>query len=140
MTHKVKILKIEQLTHDVKRFTLEKPQGYKFNPGEYTKILINKTGFEDKKKPFSFTSINQDKDLEFTIKIYKERNSFTKALDELKIGDELIIDEASGSIKYKGKGIFIAGGAGITPFLSIFRELRKENKLSGNTLIFSTLS
>ena len=33
--------------------------------------------------------------------------------------------------------MFIAGGAGITPFISILRMLKKESKLKGHTLIFA---
>ncbi len=42
-----------------------------------------------------------------------------------------------GAISYKGKGVFIAGGAGITPFISIFRDLRTKNEITGNKLIFA---
>ena len=42
-----------------------------------------------------------------------------------------------GAISYNGKGVFIAGGAGITPFISIFRDLRAKNEISGNKLIFA---
>jgi len=55
----------------------------------------------------------------------------------LNVGDELIIREAWGLIAYKGPGYFIAGGSGMTPFIAILRQLRKENKLTGNKLFFS---
>jgi ferredoxin-NADP reductase len=42
-----------------------------------------------------------------------------------------------GAITYKGRGVFIAGGAGITPFISIFRQLEKDKNLEGHKLIFS---
>jgi hypothetical protein len=29
---------------------------------------------------------------------------------------------------YKGEGIFIAGGAGVTPFIAIFRDLHEQGK------------
>lgn len=34
-------------------------------------------------------------------------------------------------------GVFIAGGAGLTPFIAIFRQLQKDGKLGNNKLIFS---
>ena len=71
------------------------------------------------------------------IKIYENRNGITKKLNILKEGDEIKISEPFGTIKYYGKGIFIAGGAGITPFISMFRELSKNGNLGGNALIFS---
>ena len=58
-------------------------------------------------------------------------------MDKLKPGDEIIIRDVWGAIAYKGKGVFIAGGAGITPFISIFRDLREKNEVAGNTLIFA---
>lgn len=42
-----------------------------------------------------------------------------------------------GTIQYKGPGVFIAGGAGITPFIAILRELAKNGKLDGHSLIFA---
>ncbi|MEI9808742.1 MAG: hypothetical protein WDO16_13275 [Bacteroidota bacterium] len=51
--------------------------------------------------------------------------------------DELIVRDVWGAIEYKGPGYFIAGGAGITPFIAIFRQLQKEKNAGGNTLFFS---
>src|SRR3989344_6881156 len=110
MEHKLKILEIEFVTHDVKRFIVEKPKGFSFIPGQYTMIEMN--GFE-KKKPFTITSLNEDLVLEFMIKIYEERDGFTKKLDSLKPGDEITIEDASGKLNYKGHGLFIAAGTGI---------------------------
>ena len=42
-----------------------------------------------------------------------------------------------GSIAYKSEGIFIAGGAGVTPFISILRYLQSKKRLGDNKLIFA---
>jgi ferredoxin-NADP reductase len=42
-----------------------------------------------------------------------------------------------GAIEYKGEGVFIAGGAGVTPFIAILRQLQAENKIANNKLIFT---
>jgi ferredoxin-NADP reductase len=135
--HIVSILGIEQLTHDVKRFRVEKPNGYSFIPGQATEVSVNTVGLKNERRPFTFTSLNSEPFLEFTIKIYSLRNGVTNALGQVKPGDKLIIRDVWGAITYKGKGIFIAGGAGITPFISIFRDLNSRNELAGNTLIFA---
>jgi ferredoxin-NADP reductase len=135
--HIVKILNIESLTHDVKRFEVEKPKGYTFVPGQATEVAINKPTWWDERRPFTFTGLNESANLEFIIKNYASHNSVTAALHQLSVGEELIIHDVWGAIKYKGKGVFIAGGAGITPFIAIFRQLYKDNALKGNTLIFS---
>ena len=135
--HIVKILKTETVTHDVKRFRVERPDGYSFTPGQATEAAINKPELINEKRPFTFTGLKDDPDLEFTIKIYKKHDSITKALNELKAGDELLIHDVWGAIHYKGPGVFIAGGAGVTPFIAIFRQLYKDGKINGNRLIFS---
>jgi ferredoxin-NADP reductase len=135
--HIVRILSVDQVTHDVKRFWVEKPAGYTFIPGQATEVSINTPSLKDEKRPFTFTSLNRESYLEFTIKIYSSHNGVTNALGRAKPGDELIIRDVWGAISYKGKGVFIAGGAGITPFISIFRDLRTRNEISGNRLIFA---
>ncbi len=61
----------------------------------------------------------------------------TNALGNLKPGDEIIVRDVWGAIEYKGPGVFIAGGAGVTPFIAIFRHLYKQGKVNGSKLIFS---
>jgi ferredoxin-NADP reductase len=136
-SHIIKIKSIDDITHDVKKFTCEKPQGYHFNPGQATELSINEPGWEKEARPFTFTSPDDSTDLEFIIKRYAQHKSVTDKLHTLMIGDELIINDTWGAIEYKGAGYFIAGGAGITPFIAILRSLKKQNKLQGNYLFFS---
>ena len=49
----------------------------------------------------------------------------------------MILHDVFGAIAYKKEGVFIAGGAGVTPFISIFRFLRSKNEIGGNKLIFA---
>jgi ferredoxin-NADP reductase len=133
----VKIIDIEEVTHDVKSFKIEKPKGYSFIPGQATEVSVNVPRLRDEKRPFTFTSLNSSDYLEFTIKIYSERNGITNELGKLKPGSELIIRDVWGDISYKGEGVFIAGGAGITPFISILRELHYRKKIGANILLFA---
>ncbi|MFC3881886.1 FAD-binding oxidoreductase [Algoriphagus namhaensis] len=137
MSHTLKLLQLNQITHDVYQFRTEKPDGYTFSPGQATELALNKQGWKDEKRPFTFTSLPEDPFLEFTIKSYPSHDGVTKQIAALKEGDEVIIDDAWGAIEYHGKGVFIAGGAGITPFISIFRKLEKENNVSGHQLYFA---
>ena len=135
--HIVKVLKTEFVTHNVKRFTLEKPAGYTFISGQATDVSINKPGLEDELRPFTFTCLNSDDHLEFTIKIYKGHNGITEKLLDVNAGDQLILHDVFGAINYQGTGLFIAGGAGLTPFISILRQLKMDGKLEGNVLLFA---
>jgi ferredoxin-NADP reductase len=133
----VKILSIDEVTHDVKRFKIEKPEGYSFIPGQATEVSVNIPSLRNERRPFTFTSLNSSGYLEFTIKIYSDHQGVTNELGKLKPGSELIIRDVWGDIAFKGEGVFIAGGAGITPFLSIFRELEYRKKIGGNILLFA---
>jgi len=137
MPHTIKILEVEEVTHDVKKFTLEKPDGYTFTPGQATEVSIDKEGWREEKRPFTFTSLNEDEHLEFVIKIYPDHNGVTEQIGKLKKGDSFIIGDAWGAIQYKGEGVYLAGGAGVTPFISILRDLNKKGEIGRNTLIFS---
>ncbi len=135
--HIVKVVKANFVTHDVKRFVVEKPKGYTFIPGQATDISINLPEWKDKLRPFTFTSLNHWQHLEFLIKIYTDHPGVTNMLGKMNAGGELILHDVFGAIQYKGKGIFIAGGAGITPFLAIFRDLHRNKNIKGNRLIYS---
>jgi len=135
--HIVKILRIEQVTYNVKRFQFEKPSGYRFIPGQATDVSINTPELKNELRPFTFTCLNSAEYLEFTIKIYTDHEGVTNELGKLKPGSELIIRDVWGDIAYKGNGVFIAGGAGITPFISILRDLDFRRIKEKNILIFA---
>ena len=137
MQKTVKILDTQKVTHDVISFRIEKPENYSFEPGQATEVAINKSGWKEEKRPFTFTSLPEDDELEFTIKIYPDHQGVTNELQSVAKDDELLLHEVFGAITYKGHGIFIAGGAGITPFIAILRSLKKRGKLSGHTLLFA---
>jgi ferredoxin-NADP reductase len=133
----VKVLESQYITHDVKRFKVEKPKGYTFIPGQATDVSINLPEWKKELRPFTFTSLNEWEYLEFMIKIYTGHEGVTNMLGRVNAGDELILHDVFGAIQYKGPGVFIAGGAGITPFIAILRQLFWKDELSGNKLIFS---
>ncbi len=135
--HIVKINSIKHITHDALQIVTEKPLKYNFTPGQATEVTINKQGWKDEKRPFTFTSLPESDFLEFTIKTYPSHKGVTNELLKLKKDDELILHDVFGAIAYKGEGVFIAGGAGVTPFICIFRNLQFKNEIRGNKLIFA---
>jgi len=135
--HLVKIKSIKHVTHDVLQIVTERPHKYNFSPGQATEIAINKDGWSDEKRPFTFTSLPENDFLEFIIKTYPSHKGVTNEMLQLDKNDELILHDVFGAIEYKGEGVFIAGGAGVTPFICIFRYLQSKNETGGNKLIFA---
>ncbi|HAH59247.1 MAG: hypothetical protein KUL83_07670 [Lentimicrobium sp.] len=138
MSHqKVLIQHREWITHDVIQIRTERPRKFSFIPGQATELSVDKPGWQAEKRPFTFTNISKTEYLEFTIKVYPDHHGVTKKISELNPGDALLLHDVFGAIHYKGEGTFIAGGAGITPFISILRTLKHEGKLKNNSLLFA---
>ena len=138
MKHSSTILMTEFVTHDVKRFILNKPRNFDYEPGQGVKMVIDEPKWRNEEsRPFTPTSLRDDKILEFTIKKYPARNGVTDKLHSLQVGAKLLISDVFGTITYKGPGIFIAAGAGVTPFIAITRQLAREGKLESSSFIYS---
>ncbi len=137
MAQPAKIISIAHITHDVLKVVAEKPAGLTYRAGQAVDVSINKPGWEQELRAFTFTSLPDDDYIEFTIKTYPSHNGVTNQLLSVAAGDELIIGDVFGDIAYKGEGIFIAGGAGVTPFIAILKQLEKENKIGNNKLLFA---
>jgi ferredoxin-NADP reductase len=137
MTHEVTLLMSSFVTHDVKRFIVTRPDGFEFEAGQGVELAIDHPDWREKGRPFTPTSLHDDRVLEFIIKAYPAHNGVTQALHSLEPGARLLMSEPFGTIRDKGPGVFIAGGAGITPFIAILRQLARDDGLEGQGLIFS---
>lgn len=137
MNHTVTLLMSEFVTHDVKRLIVSKPEDFSFQPGQGVELAIDREPWRTEGRPFTPTSLPDDRVLEFTIKGYPEHNGVTRELHTLGPGSELLMSEPFGTITYQGSGVFIAAGAGVTPFIAILRDLARKERLAGHTLIFS---
>ena len=135
--HYVNIESIEKITHDTLSIITEKPENYNFKPGQATMVAIDREGWKDEKRPFTFTSLPEDDHIEFIIKTYPEHDGATDKLLDVKTGEYLILFDIFGTIVYKGEGVFIAGGAGVTPFIAILKDLYKKGQIGNNKLIFA---
>ena len=133
---KVELLMSEFVTHDVKRFVVSKPEGFSFTPGQGVELAIDQPDWKDEGRPFTPTNFADDPVLEFVIKKYPDHEGVTRELHRLSPGTELLLSDPFGTIEYKGPGVFLAGGAGITPFIAILREQARASD-DENKLIFS---
>jgi len=141
--HRGRVLHREQLATDVHLYIIEKPDGFSFRPGQAVDLSVDDEGWRDEKRPFTMTSLPSNPRLEFIIKSYPtnrypDHDGMTQHLGrDIEVGQRVIFGDAWGAIEHRGPGVFIAGGAGVTPFIAIFRQLEQEKKLEGNRLFFS---
>jgi ferredoxin-NADP reductase len=138
MSHQLALKAIRPVTHNVNELTFARPAGFDFTPGQATDFALDRDGWRDEQRPFTFTSLPQAEHLQFTIKSYPSHNGVTEQIGKMQPGDGVIIGDPWGAIADKGPGTFIAGGAGLTPFLSILRARQASHgTLDGYRLIFS---
>ena len=138
MPHNLTLQSIRPITHEVNELTFVRPDGYDFTPGQATDFALDRDGWRDEQRPFTFTSLPDADHLQFTIKSYPSHNGVTEQIAGLQAGDGVIIGDPWGAIADKGPGTIIAGGAGLTPMLSILRARQASHgTLEGYRLIFS---
>jgi len=136
MPYSVKILKKNWLTTNVLCLTLEKPPFYSYRIGQAVEVTLDLPQFYGDRAPFTLTSLNSDDYLELIIKVYPDHKGITLAISNLREGDKLIIGDPWDSYRNLGPGIFIAGGTGITSFVSFLRQLKGAQNLFETRLFF----
>jgi len=132
---KVKILEIKEVAEFMKSFVFEKPKDFGYKAGQHGYIELS----PDSGKPFSLVSSPHEEVLEFAT-IIRDESEWKQELNKKQVGDELILSGPYGNFQYEDeeKGIgFVAGGIGITPFMSILRYLTDKQMDTKVTLLYS---
>jgi predicted ferric reductase len=134
--HPAKIRSIQHITHDVLQAVTPKPRNNNFAGGKPTDFVINKNDLTNEKRPFTFTCLHINNFLQFAIKTYPSLRDVNNELLKNQRNVELILHEVFGEISHKGEGVSIAGGGGITPFISFFRYLQSKSEVIDNKLFY----
>lgn len=106
-----------------------KPEGerMKFTAGQFIFVSFLDKNIGAESHPFSITSGENEKSLAIAV---KNLGDYTTNLSNLKIGSYALIEGPFGLFSYKNaehkNQIWIAGGIGITPFLSMAKSLKFE--------------
>lgn len=125
-------------------FTTNSPVAY--TAGQYMEITVphKKADFRGIRRSFSVTSLPGDNEVSFGIKFYEPSSSFKKILKSLKPGDSLNATQISGDFVLpkdeKKPLLFVAGGIGITPFVSHLKSFTKETIPRDIVLVYAVSS
>jgi len=107
-----------------------------YKPGQFMFLhFLDDSGASIVRKPYSLSSAPSAKYLEFTIELVN--GQFTGRLEKAKVGDILGVEGPFGHMVYEdeAKTVFIAGGTGISPIISMLRYIA-EKKIKGSFLFF----
>lgn len=140
----VELTHIVQLTPNMKNFTFKRVDSSAFpffRAGQYVSLQA-KIGNSLVSRPYSISS-SPDEALEGRLSLGIEDAGFFSGYmnNEAKIGDRFVMTEPSGEFHYenirdKKNIVCIAGGSGITPFLSMAKSVAEGNEDYNMTLFY----
>ncbi|SRR5712692_5529707 len=126
-----KLMRREEVAEGTMAFHFEKPPGFDFKPGQYTDVTLRnplETDAEGNTRTFSIASPPFENELVLTTRM--RDTAFKRSLKKVPLGTEVKIDPAMGSFTLHRNlaqpAVFLAGGIGITPFLSIVRQADRD--------------
>jgi ferredoxin-NADP reductase len=117
----------EEIAHGTMAFRFDKPAGFSFKPGQAIDLILSDpavSGTEGARHAFSIVSAPHEGTLEIATRM--RDSAFKNALARLPIGGAVEVDGPFGSLTLHNKldraAVFVAGGIGITPFMSMLRQ------------------
>lgn len=141
----LKLKEIKKLNDDSFEYIFENAENnsnhkFNFKAGEYMEWDLQHTKPDSRgmRRYFTISSSPNENQIAFATKFPpKDESSFKKALKEMKIGDIIYATQLGGDFllpQSKNKNIImIAGGIGITPFISQLRDLlNQKQKIKDN--------
>lgn len=121
--------------------TLEAPSGrpFRFLPGQFQFLRFLDSNVPSEEHPFTIASSPSRPD-RITLTI-KAAGNFTSVIDRIKVGDRATVHGPFGRFSHdlhpdEGDLVFIAGGVGITPLMSMLRAMRDRREPRQVTLIY----
>jgi len=136
MKFETSIKEIISRTADVRSFRFPRPSDLNYKPGQFFFVSI-KQGEKELTHHFSFSSSPTEPEyFEFTKKFTD--HEYSLALNSAKPGDWARVDAPYGQFTFEGeypKIALLAGGIGITPFISICKNAT-DNKLNSKITLF----
>jgi len=136
-TGKFYVQSVKDEIKNVFTLILKSEKKFLFQAGQFCFLRLN----QDKlyaRHPFTIASSPGENELRFIVKI---QGRFTQALLKLKSGDEVIVDGPFGifTIEDREKDlVFIAGGVGIAPFISLIKDRLAEEKKQQVVLLYGS--
>jgi ferredoxin-NADP reductase len=142
MSYSVALLHKEEIARGTMSFVFEKPQGYQFVAGQATDWSLidpKETDAAGTSRSFSIACAPSDTTLRIATRM--RDSAFKRQLKQMAIGDRLQADDPWGEFVLEADAtkpvIFLCGGIGITPFLSMIEDAVATASTRPITLFYS---
>lgn len=117
----------EEVAHGTMAFHFDKPAGFSFRPGQAIDLILPDPAVADTEAPrHAFSIVSAPHEGELVVATRMRDSAFKNALASLPVGAAAGVDGPFGSLTLHNKlgraAVFLAGGIGITPFMSMLRH------------------
>jgi ferredoxin-NADP reductase len=138
----IRLLRRDAVARDTIKLTFEKPAGFSFKAGQAVDLTLPEppeTDAKGNRRAFSLVSAPHEPGL--VVATRARDTAFKRVLRGLEPGARLQLEGPFGSLTLHGNGarpaVFIAGGIGITPFMSIIKQALHDHLPHRMTLLYS---
>lgn len=128
------ITDIRQVASETMRLEIDIADGIAFEPGQYVRIRPEGADFH---RSYSMASVPGSHRLEFFIRLVPD-GAFSSWLASAKPGDKVELSVPHGTFFLRDEDrprLFVAGGTGVAPFLSMLRTLRDADRTQPTTVL-----
>jgi len=126
--YRYKVMAVKQFGDAVELDLKPRLRPMAFTPGQFAYVTLKDDDLDSESHPYSFSSSNRERLVKFVV---KNLGDYTANLSKVDVGDEAYLRGPHGSFSYLNtknkKQVWIAGGIGVSPFLSMARSLRKNS-------------
>ncbi|HIJ73861.1 MAG TPA: ferredoxin reductase family protein [Candidatus Hydrogenedentes bacterium] len=124
---KYRVADVSPETHDTFTLRMEPVghEGFRWDPGQFMFLKLRRPGRRSEEHPFTIAASPTEKTLKATV---KQSGDFTNTIDRTQPDDTALVEAPFGRFSLVHEDaprfLFLAGGVGITPIVSMLRFMR----------------
>jgi len=132
----------QPVAHGTLAFHFDKPAGFSFEPGQAIDVVLREPPDADAQSArHTFSIVSAPFEDELVVATRMRDSAFKRTLGALPAGADIAIEGPFGSLTLhtdrSRAAVFIAGGIGITPFMSILRQAAHDRLAQRLVLLYS---
>lgn len=140
-TYKVCLNSHERIAEGTVAFHFEKPGGFVFKPGQAIDLILDDSCATDRQNArHAFSIVSAPFENCVTVATRMRDSWFKQTINSLEVDSSVQIEGPFGSLTLHNNrarpAVFVAGGIGVTPFMSMLRQAAHDQLLQNLVLLY----